>query len=363
MNIENLKLENFRNLKTQTINFSPGLNVLCGRNAQGKTNTLEAIYISTIGRSPRTRKDSEMIAFGNGNLSVVLTFSHKDVSHSVRTNIKGINKNIFVDETKLDKISDVIGNFGSVYFNPETLDLIQGGPTNRRRFLDIINCQLSKSYLKNLQSFQHILEQRNALLKTDGDTKKQIFVWDEQLTKFGTLVYYARKAFCAKLLKEAKKIHSFLAPNEDFNLDYISLLENEDTENCYQKSLQESYEKDKLLGYTTFGIQNDDFVVKINGKDVRRTGSQGQQRTAALSLKLAELEILKEEYGDYPVLLLDDVLSELDEFRRQKLVEYISGLQCILTCTEFDLDINCKVFKVDDGQVLEKMEGVWWKNG
>lgn len=355
MKIEKLSVENFRNLKPQTISFSDGLNVLCGKNAQGKTNTIEAIYLSTIGRSPRTRKDSEMIAYFNPSLmlSVGLDFSHQSVEHSIAFKIKGQNKQVFVDGNKLDKISDVIGNFGSVYFDPQSIELIHGGPANRRKFMDIINCQLSKNYLKALQSFQHILDQRNALLKTDGDTQKQMAAWDEQVAKFGTFIYNARKSFCSKLLPKAKQIHKNLVDDEDFELDYISFLENENTEQSYVESLKKTYEKDKVLGYTTFGVQNDDFIVKINSKDARRTGSYGQIRTVALSLKLAEHEILKEEYGDYPVLLVDDILSSLDKDRRQKLVEYISGFQCVITCNDFDVDIPCKKFVVSDGQIEE----------
>ncbi len=356
MNIERLFIDNFRNLKTQTIDFSNGLNVLCGKNAQGKTNTLEAIYLATIGRSPRTRKDSEMIAFFNPALTLEskLEFCHQDVKHSISFKIKGSQKQIFVDDFKLDKLSDVIGNFGSVYFDPNTIELIHGGPSNRRKFMDIINCQISKNYLKALQNFQHILEQRNALLKTDGDTKNQMQIWDDQVAKYGTYIYEARKTFCSKLLPVAKRIHKSLSQGEEFELDYISFLENENTEDCYKKSLKETYDKDKLLGYTSFGIQNDDFVVKINGKDARRTGSYGQIRTVALSLKLAEHELLKDEYGDFPVLLVDDILSSLDEDRRQKLVEYISQFQCILTCNEFLEDIPCQKFLVEDG-VIEKL--------
>lgn len=356
MNIEKLSVENFRNLKSQTVCFGNGLNVLCGKNAQGKTNTLEAIYLSTIGRSPRTRKDSEMIAFFNPSLTLssTLNFLHQEVEHSISFKIKGPTKQIFVDGFKLDKISDVIGNFGSVYFDPNTIELIHGGPANRRKFMDIINCQLSKSYLKALQNFQHLLNQRNALLKTDGDTQKQMAIWDEQVAKYGTYVYEERKNFCSKLLPTAKRIHKSLSEGEEFELDYISFLKNDNTEEEYKKSLKQTYEKDKILGYTTFGIQNDDFIVKINGKDARRTGSYGQIRTVALSLKLAEHEILKDEYGEFPVLLVDDILSSLDESRRRKLVEYISQFQCVLTCNEFLEDIPCQKFWVEDG-VIEKL--------
>ncbi|MBR1925747.1 MAG: DNA replication/repair protein RecF [Clostridia bacterium] len=356
MKIKSLTVKNFRNLAPQKIEFSDGLNVLFGKNAQGKTNTIEAIYCSTIGRSPKTRRDGEMIAFNHGGLEVLLNYEHKQIERVIKLEISHSQKSVFVDDTKLKKLSDVIGNFGSVYFSPEELSLTKNGPGFRRRFMDIINCQLSKNYLSNLQRFQKLLNQRNALLKQPNLTYAEIEVWDRQLIAVGAKIFDERKKFCEKLSCVASTVHKKLTnENEQLEIVYQSELNSENTAEEYLNSLAKNFDKERILGYTTFGLQNDDFLIKLNKRDLKKVGSQGQHRTVTLSLKLAELEILKEEYGEYPVLLLDDVLSELDQTRRQKLCEYIMKVQCILTCTEFDLPLSCQKYLVDGG-VVTKIE-------
>ena len=597
MLIKSVTVNHFRNLSPQKIEFQKGINLLFGKNAQGKTNTLEAIYLTTIGRSARTRKDVEMIAHGHNDLLVKLEFSHADISHTLEFRLTRGQKQFFLDGNKFSRISDVIGNFGSVYFAPDSLNLVQGSPAGRRKFMDIINCQLSKNYLRNLQTFQKILEQRNALLKRVS-AFEEFEVWDEQLAKFGTKIFIARKKFCEKLSALVKDINKDLSGGEVLQVFYQSPLklkktscENDDnmidaetfkesgaktnvfaeklsnsavttvngndenTQNCdvnansnfeklqnsgvmnaqsntenvqigltaksgaeivqrditaqngarnlqrdnksvqnadlkekvivenvqsddeslqsadvnlnggaenvqrdvtvqndagslpnadiisgakklqigltaksgaenvqrnneivqggtenansndeklqsadmisnaeivqggaenmqkkahlenvkmenvntenaclteedikklqeqYLLELESSFEKDKILGYTTFGVQSDDFSLKLGGQDARKCASQGQQRTASLSLKLAELEILKEEYGDYPVLLLDDVFSELDEFRRTKLLERIKDIQCLISSTDVITGVECSLFEVSGGKV------------
>lgn len=354
MQIEYLMVKNFRNLAQQKIEFGEKLNVLYGKNAQGKTNTLEAIYLSTIGRSPRTRKDSEMIAFKESSLETVLGYNHKGAKHQIEINITPRLKQISVDKNKLTRIADIIGNFGSVYFSPDELKLVQGSPANRRRFLDIILCQLSKKYLTDLKNFQKVLNQRNSLLKLGDET--QIEVWNESLAIYAEKLFVAREKFFEKIKQNILNMHlSLTSGQEELSLQYESALTgSESLIKDYLAGLSKSLERDKVLGYTTFGLQNDDFSVISSGLDLRKNGSQGQQRTATLSLKLAELEILKEEYGEYPVLLLDDVLSELDETRREKLLTHINNLQCILTCTEFYENLPCKKFKVENGLVKEE---------
>lgn len=359
MKIKCLSVSNFRNLSTQKIHFSPGLNVLYGKNAQGKTNTLEAVYCATIGRSPRTRKDSDMINFSHNQMGIELQYAHHNVEHSVQIQLKGASKNISLHGNKLTKISDVLGNFGSVYFSPEELHLVQGSPIFRRRFIDIINCQLSKNYLNNLQYFKRLLNQRNALLKNKGVKEEQVSVWNEQLVRFGTDIFIERYKFCEKLHDFAHAIHKELSDGkEDLEIVYNSISEQMENRDILQKkyleSLEKGFERDKFLGYTSYGVQNDDFLIKVNGSDLRQVGSQGQQRTATLALKLAEMEILKEEYGEYPVLLLDDVLSELDEVRRERLLKRIEGIQCILTCTKFNLELESTLFEVSNGVVNKK---------
>ena len=350
LRIVSLGVKNFRNLETQTIEFGDGLNVLYGKNAQGKTNTLEAIYLSTIGKSPKTRRDGEMISFSHGHLEVLLRFEHLGTIKNIKLDIRHKQKSVFLNDVKLKKLSDVIGNFGSVYFSPEELNLIKAGPSNRRRFLDIILCQQDKSYLSDLQTFQKILIQRNAVLKQEN-LKNQVFVWDRQLEIITKRLYEKRKKFVEKLNEVVKPIHQKLTDEkEELEIIYSSQINDENISKI-QDELKKCFEKDLVLGYTTFGLQNDDLLFKINKKDVKKHASQGQQRTVVLSLKLAELEILKEDYGGYPVLLLDDVLSELDFDRREKLCQYLKNIQCILTCTEFDLNLKHQKFLVKNGLV------------
>lgn len=353
MKILSLGVKNFRNLETQTIDFCDGLNVLCGKNAQGKTNTLEAIYLATIGKSPKTRRDGEMISFSHGHLEANLVFTHFGVKKTIKLDIKHKQKSIFVNGFKLKKLSDVIGNFGSVYFSPEELNLVKAGPSHRRRFIDIILCQQDKSYLSDLQVFQRILSQRNAVLKQEN-LKNQVFVWDNQLFIITQKLFQKRKNFVKKLNEVAKPIHRELTnQKEDLEIVYDSQI-NEENIGSFLDELKNDFEKDAILGYTSFGLQNDDLIFKINKKDAKKHASQGQQRTVVLSLKLAELEILKQDYGEYPVLLLDDVLSELDFERREKLCKRLNSIQCILTCTEFLEDLPCEKFVVKSGKV-EKM--------
>ena len=350
MKILSLSVRNFRNLKTQTIEFFDGLNVLFGKNAQGKTNTMEAIYLSTIGKSPKTRRDGEMICFSHGHLETVLKFEHNQIVREIKVDIKHNQKNIFLDGEKLKRLSDVIGNFGSVYFSPEELELVRLGPSLRRRFLDVILCQQDKSYLKDLQSFQKILKNRNALLKQQK-SGLELLVWDKQLVLASQKIFEKRKQFVKDLNLVAKEIHfSLTNGQEELEIFYQSSLEEKSAEEILE-ILKQNIEKDTLLGYTSFGIQNDDLSFKINKKDAKKHASQGQTRTIVLSLKLAELKILEKEYGGKPVLLLDDVLSELDFERRQKLCDYLKDIQCILTCTEFDLNLSHHKFFVEDGNV------------
>ena len=338
MKINSVSVQGFRNLDEQTIEFAPLLNVICGKNAQGKTNLLEAIYFATIGKSPRTRKDLEAISFGKKNAKIVLCYERGGVEHCL-------------------EIEDIVGLFGSVYFSPEELKLAQGAPNARRRFVDIINCQISKNYMHDLQVFQRLLNQRNSLLKNrSAKIKQELEVWDFSLARACARVGKARLEFSKRLEEFAKQAHFNLSDNkETLSIGYHSVYEGQDDfEQFYLENAKKNFEKDLALGYSTFGLQNDDYVFKLNGLDLRKNCSQGQQRTATLALKLAELEILKQEYGEYPVLLLDDVLSELDKDRREKLAKYFKDIQCLLTCTDFDLDLDCKIFEVENGVVMAK---------
>ena len=361
MKINSVSVRNFRNLSEQKIKFAPLLNVICGKNAQGKTNLLEAIYFATIGKSPRTHKDIETIGFGKKNASINLVYQRGGVEHSLDIQMgTSEKKTVLVDGNKTIKLSDIVGQFGSVYFSPDELKLVQGSPGFRRRFIDIINCQLEKQYLKDLRTNQKLLNQRNNLLRQKPvNLKNQLSVWDELLAKNSAKIAMARLRFIEKLQQYAKQIHFDLSNgNEELTINYKGICDKENVSeqdfiDAWNTGAQKSLEKDMVLGYSNFGVHCDDFILKFNGLDLRKNGSQGQQRTATLALKLAEMEILKDEYGEYPVLLLDDVLSELDLLRREKLVNYFKNIQCILTCTEFDLGLNCKIFHMENGLITE----------
>ena len=358
MKINSVSVQGFRNLDEQTIEFAPLLNVICGKNAQGKTNLLEAIYFATIGKSPRTRKDLEAIGFGKKNAKIVLCYERGGVEHCLEIELaQSLGKTVRVDGNQNVKLVDIVGLFGSVYFSPEELKLAQGAPNARRRFVDIINCQISKNYMHDLQVFQRLLNQRNSLLKNrSAKIKQELEVWDFSLARACARVGKARLEFSKRLEEFAKQAHFNLSDNkETLSIGYHSIYEGQDDfEQFYLENAKKNFEKDLALGYSTFGLQNDDYVFKLNGLDLRKNCSQGQQRTATLALKLAELEILKQEYGEYPVLLLDDVLSELDKDRRTKLAKYFKDIQCLLTCTDFDLDLDCKIFEVENGVVMAK---------
>ena len=355
MKINKVFVKGFRNLDEQVVEFTPLLNVICGKNAQGKTNLLEAIYFATIGKSPRTRKDLDAIGFGKKNAKISLYYERGGVEHCLEIELSSSQgKLVRVDGNQSVKLSDVVGLFGSVYFSPDELKLAQGSPGARRRFVDIINCQLSKDYMHDLQVFQRLMNQRNQLLKNKGaKLKEQLEVWDFSLAHACARVGKARLEFSKKLEEFAKQAHFNLSDSKEvLSISYHSIYEGQpDFEDYYLENVKKSFEKDLVLGYSSFGLQNDDYVFKLNGLDLRKNCSQGQQRTATLALKLAELEILKQEYGEYPVLLLDDVLSELDKNRRTKLIEYFKNIQCLLTCTEFDLDLDCNKLSVADGVV------------
>lgn len=358
MKINSVSVLNFRNLKQQSISFAPGLNVVFGKNAQGKTNLLEAIYFSTIGKSPRTHKDAEAINFSQKHANIRLNYQRGTVEHSLEINLKlGAKKTVFVDGGTSVKLIDMVGQFGSVYFSPDELKLVQGSPSVRRRFVDIINCQLDKQYLNNLQMYNRLIMQRNNLLKQKPQNLKQeLYVWDNLLVKTNAQIAFKRQNFVKLLNASVGQIHKNLSDNtESLFVVYERCGENELSQqqflDMFSKQRDQSFEKDVQYGYTTFGVHCDDFLLQLNGLDARKNGSQGQQRTATLALKLAEMEILKQEYGEYPVLLLDDVLSELDKARREKLVSYFKNIQCVLTCTDFDLPLECNKFEMVDGVI------------
>lgn len=357
MIIKSLELENFRNYDNLKMDFDEGTTILTGENAQGKTNILEALYLSSTTKSHKGSKDSDIIKFGEEEGHIRTFFLKNDVNTRIDMHLrKGKSKGIAVDLQKLKKSSELIGLLNVVLFSPEDLSIVKDGPLYRRTFIDMQICRLDSNYLFNLSNYNKIIEQRNKLLKDiffEPALKQTLFIWDSQLQSYGGQVIKKRKEFVEELNTIVKDIHSKLTSgSEEIEIIYEPNVE----EDRIEETLRINGEKDLKSKMTSVGPHRDDYIINVNGIDVRKFGSQGQQRTAALSLKLAEIEIIKKNTNDTPVLLLDDVLSELDAGRRNMLLESINDIQTIITCTGLDDFINerftiNKVYKVSKGSV------------
>lgn len=361
MIIKKLKVINFRNYKEESILFSPGLNVLSGINASGKTNLLEAVYLGAIGKSPRTAQDKEMINWGQDYLYVMIELNGKYRSHKLEIHIDSHSaKRIAIDGLPIKKHGELMGVLNVVYFSPDELKMIKESPKERRRFMDISLSQQKKKYFYNLQRYNKTLDQRNKLLKTARSfegLRDMLAVWDIQLATIGAEIISDRLIFLKKLSVYAAREHTRLSGGrEELLLRYESDALDMDRDIKEQLILryEADIEKDYQLKFTSSGPHRDDIKITLNGIDVRKFGSQGQQRSAALSLKMAEISQFEEETGEKPVLLLDDVLSELDEGRQRELLSAASGVQTILTCTEFDININLHtaLFTISQGAIV-----------
>lgn len=348
MYIESVKLKNFRSYENKEVIFKEGLNIIVGKNATGKTNLLESIYCSGIGKSPRTNKYKDMINWGKDVADIKVVLRKNKTKHTIEFSIDSQDKkSIYIDGIPLTRLGDIIGILNIVFFSPDEMKLVKEGPQERRRFADISLSQQNKKYFYSLSKYNNILSQRNKLIKENKDVKalpEMLYGWDVQLAEYGAYIIQKRYEFVDKIQVFAKKMHSELTDNlEESELEYESRVEYgeyEKMKEAFFERLRENFDKDLNLLYTSFGAHRDDIGIKINGIDVRKFGSQGQQRSVALSLKLAEIYLFESEIGEKPVLLLDDVLSELDPERRKKLMELSSGLQTLITCTDFDMDID-----------------------
>lgn len=361
MKINSIKLNNYRNYTEEKVYFSPSLNVLLGKNAQGKTNLLEAIYYCAVAKSPRTTKESELVKWQSDNANILLDYETKAGNKKIEILLKRRGKKIVkVNRVNILKIADLVGAVKCVYFSPDELKLVKDAPQDRRKFLDTDISQLSKNYFYLLLKYNKILENRNKLLKETLDTstlEQTLPIWTMQLANVGAKIIAWRIKFLEKLKVYAKRSHSYLTSSqENLELQYQGIVA--DSEQEIEKQLLKEYEQSKVkdikLGYTTVGPHRDDIIMLVDGVDIRTFGSQGQHRTVALSLKLAELEIFKDECGEYPILLLDDVLSELDKDRQARLLEKTREIQTILTTTnvnEYLLD-NATIIRVEDGKVI-----------
>ena len=357
MKINTLTLKNFRNYSKQVVNFDEGLNILIGKNAQGKTNILEAIFFAVIGKSFKVGKEKETIKWDEDIASIKAEFSklYRDVEIELAFN-KLSKKSIKIEGISIKKIGELLGTVNAVFFSPQELKLVKESPDERRRFMNIDISQTNKRYFYALNRYEKVLANRNKLLKMSKDfsvLKDTIDIWDKALVDLAEKIYKERKDFIEKLAPFAEKAHSFISGgSEKLEVKYDSFdNKGKDFKEELLKALQKNLEKDYKLGYTSVGVHRDDLDIYLNGVEVKSFGSQGQQRTVALSMKLAELEIIKERTGEYPILLLDDVFSELDSERQKRLLKFTSRTQTIITGTEFNIDMNAKILKVENGRV------------
>jgi len=362
MLIKSIALQNFRNHKSTVLKLSHGINVLVGDNAQGKTNLLEAIFLTCVGRGFRSPRDREMIKFDASVTRVKTVAAKKFGDISVEVTISSVQgkagKQIKINDIPIAKMGELMGSVTCVFFSPDELRLVKEAPADRRRFMDIGISQIDKVYFYNLLRYGKILQQRNALLKTMSpryDELRALDIWDEQLAKVGGDIIERRIVFCEELKKAVIDVHESLAPGEDIEITYegiakiAKIVPRGTIGTALLDSLRTVRDKDMRLKTTTVGPHRDDLAITVNGKDVRLFASQGQQRTAALSLKLAELKIFESMTGEKPVLLLDDVFSELDLGRQTRLLDAIKDCQCIITATKFAPCDGVKIFKIRDG--------------
>ena len=347
MYIDNLKIQNFRNYKYQEINFENKINIFYGDNAQGKTNILESIFISSFGKSFRTNKEKELIKMGENFLKVQTHFQKKDRDGEIKVEISD-KKNVYLNDVKLKKLSEVLGNIILVIFTPDDINLLKSGPASRRKFLDMMIGQLRPAYVLNLNSYLKTLEQRNNFLKQKMKNDAMLDIWDEKLAEYGEKIYTYRKQFIELIKNKITSIHAEITA-EKIDIKYFSDCKSKED---FLQELKKNRVNDYYRGYTTKGVHRDDFTIYINNEPVNIYGSQGQNRTAILSLKLAELNVIYDDLGEYPILLLDDFMSELDEKRISNFLNNIENIQVIITCTK-NIDIKNSIsHKVVNGEIL-----------
>ncbi len=359
MQIKKLFLQNFRNYESEQFTFSEGLNVLFGKNAQGKTNCAEAVFYLCTGASLRIRHDKQLIRIGAESAKIVAEAENRYGKVTIEADIYENKREIRVNGSKISKNADLMGHVNSVFFSPGELRLIQDGPEERRRFMNISISQTSAAYYTALLRYNKILDQRNMLLKNHDVSMvlDTLPVWDEQLCKYAAVIIKKRTEFLGKLAPYAKEFHSFLTDGGEelvIRPDRIYEGEESDIAKTLCRRLENNYEKDLRLGFTTVGPHRDDLDVRINGVDAKAYASQGQTRTAALSLKLSEVQIFKTLSGEYPILVLDDVMSELDLPRRKKLLKCIAELQTLLTCTHAERVLygaECNKIRIENGKI------------
>lgn len=370
MYLKGLNLINFRNYEALYLEFNSKINLLIGKNGQGKTNIVEAIYLLSFGKSFRTNKDKEMIKFECENLYIGGNFIKYNRKSLIEIGIgKNNKKGIKINKINIEKIYELLGNLNVVIFSPEDLRLVKEGPKERRSFIDKEISQIMPKYYNYLTNYNKILFQRNKLLKSNYVDINLIEVYDESLAKYGSYIYILRRDFIKKITSISSEMHKNLTNNlEDLSIKYKNQLNinDEDTVNTvyerFIEKLKSGHNHDIETRTTRYGIHKDDLLICINGLDIRLYGSQGQQRTASISLKLSEIELIKNEVGEYPILLLDDIFSELDETRQKLLVDNLDKVQIFITTAEAShkkifSNENTTIFNIEKGNVISIENG------
>lgn len=366
MILKSISLSSFRNIKGERIEFSPGVNILFGKNAQGKTNALEGIYMFSRGRSFRTAKESDLLEFGADGFRLEIEYSDSLGDNTLSYAAYGRERRIVKNGYRIKKISEMIGNFRSVLFSPDDLSLVKGGPEERRAFLNIAISQKDPSYIKYYSAYKSAMEQKNILLKNQKQgffvEEEEISSWSRSMAEYASYIYLMRREYIKEISAFAKEfMKEISSEKERIEISYKSDIEKEifDREKIaeeYLRVMKEGYPRECGAGVSLFGIHHDDMEIKINEKNARLFSSQGQKRSIVLALKLAEGEVIKREFGEYPVYLLDDVLSELDGVRREYFLSRKGEKQIIITsCDEGDdISFADRIIRVEGGSFSQE---------
>ena len=361
MYVQYIQLKNYRNYEFLNIELIKGVNVFIGDNAQGKTNVLEAVYYCGFGKSHRTNKDKELISWNSDNSIIQIYVCRERLNKKINVTIlKNGKKSISINSIKINKISQLIGNFNVVIFSPEDLKIVKESPGVRRKFIDMEIAQLSSKYYYVLVQYNKVMNERNSILKNRTLDEAMLDVYDDQLFTFGEYIIKKRLEYLNKLNIHGKDIHKEITTNkEEIEFKYLTSIDyNKNIKEELKFKLKANRKKDMDKGNTSVGPHRDDIGIYLNDVDVKSFGSQGQQRTVVLTMKFSSLKIIKDLTGEYPVLLLDDVLSELDINRKRYILSSIDEIQTIITCTGIEdinenLNGNYKIFNVTEGHIRE----------
>ncbi len=363
MIVKSINLKNFRNYENQFLEFDEKLNIIHGLNAQGKTNILEGIYYFSTGKSGRTKKEAEAIKFGEESASLEIVFQDKNRENKAEIEIfQNKRKNIYLNEILLKKVSELVGKLGAIYFGPEYLDLVKGGPSKRRKNIDILISQLRTSYFSALLEYKKTIEQKNASLKNNNPDRIILEILNEKIVSLSEIIAKNRFEYIKKIEKNAKLLQKQISDEkEDLEIEYISpigVLKEFDSKifkDELKKKLEKNFEREIILREAQTGVHRDDIEYKINSLEVKSFASQGQQKTVVLAEKIAEAQLFFEEKGEYPILLLDDIMSELDEKRQAFVMEKLCNMQIFITCTGGEILKKLgdgKKFLIEKGRLL-----------